>query len=174
MSLSRLPGIVAVLWLMSAHLAAQGLVVPLERAAELKRSYPFVRFLSLASFDLPLADGFVHSQPASRPTEPLVIPAEVLALHGKASSIRGFMLPIDVTSAGVKTFILTSSIDSCHWGLTGLPNEWVLVEMNARVPFLQFQPVTIFGRLSVEPSYRAGRLSGLYQMRGEFLSADGL
>jgi hypothetical protein len=42
------------------------------------------------------------------------------------------------------------------------------------VPFVKFQPVTVFGRMSVEPSYRGGRLSGLYQIRGDYLSADGL
>jgi hypothetical protein len=45
---------------------------------------------------------------------------------------------------------------------------------NRRVPFLKFQPVTVFGRMSVEPTYRAGRLSGLYQIRGEYMAGDGL
>jgi len=51
------------------------------------------------------------------------------------------MLPVDVTADGVRGFVLTSSIDSCHWGLIGLPNEWVLVDMadDRRVPFLKLQ-----------------------------------
>jgi hypothetical protein len=161
-----------------APVAAQQGLVSLERASVLKATYPFVRFSTLGSFDVPQAEGFTHGAPAStaRSDATLALPEEVVALHGKAVSIRGFMLPIDVNAAGVKTFILTSSIDSCHWGMIGLPTEWVLVEMadNRRVPFLKFQPVTVFGRMSVEPSYRGGRLSGLYQIRGEYMSGDGL
>jgi len=76
----------------------------------------------------------------------------------------------------VASFILTSSIDSCHWGMIGLPNEWILVTLagGQRVPFLQFQPVTVFGRLAVEPSWRGSTLTGLYQLSAEFVSADGL
>jgi hypothetical protein len=159
--------------------AAQQGVVSLERASALKAKYPYVRFSTLGSLELPPAEGFIHGATAStssRPPTALVLPAEVTQLHGKAASIRGYMLPIDVNAAGVKSFFLTSSIDSCHWGMVGLPNEWVFVEMaeGSRVPFVKFQPVTVFGRLSVEPSYRGGRLSGLYKISGEFLASDGL
>jgi hypothetical protein len=89
--------------------------------------------------------------------------------------VRGYVLPVDVNSDGVATFILTSSIDSCHWGMTGLPHEWVLVQVTggARVPFLKYQPVTVFGRLSVEPQWRGGRLIGLYSLAAEYLAGDG-
>lgn len=161
-----------------AALSGQGAVVSLERGSALKSTFPFVRFSTLASFEVPLADGFTHAARtlASSGRESLVIPPDVLALHGKPASVRGFMLPIEVNADGVKSFILTSSIDSCHWGMIGLPNEWVLVELadGRRVPFLQFQPVTVFGRLRVEPLWRGERLAGLYQIRAEFLAADGL
>lgn len=159
--------------------AAQQGVVSVERASALKTTYPFVRFSTLGAFDLPQADGFTHgATPAKQAAPPatLALPADVVNLHGKAASIRGYMLPIDVNAAGVRSFILTSSIDSCHWGMIGLPNEWVVVEMaeGRRVPFVKFQPVTVFGRMSVEPQYRGDRLSGLYQIRGEYMSVDGL
>lgn len=159
---------------------AQGPVVSLARASALKASYPFVRFSTLSSFSLPEAEGFTHVVPGAAAgaggRDSLAIPPDVLALHGRPVSVRGFMLPIDVNADGVQTFILTSSIDSCHWGMMGFPNEWLLVEMaaGARVPFLKFQPVTVFGKMSVEPSWRGTRLSGLYQIRADYLSADGL
>jgi hypothetical protein len=179
---ARSPSIAAAVVLLSMAIApvtAQQGLVSLERASSLKATYPFVRFSTLSAFELPPAEGFTHEVPPagqSAPQATLALPADVVNLHGKAASIRGYMLPIDVTAEGVKTFILTSSIDSCHWGMIGLPNEWVLVEMSEgrRVPFVKFQPVTVFGRMSVEPSYRGGRLSGLYQIRGDYLSADGL
>lgn len=160
--------------------AAQAPLVTLERASALKATYPFVRFSALAGFDLPASTGFdgvgLPHGPTAPPAASLAIPPEVVALHGKPASIRGYMLPIDVTAEGVRTFILTSSIDSCHWGMTGQPHEWILVEMaeGRRVPFLKFQPVTVFGRLAVEPVWRAGQLAGIYQIRADYLAADGL
>ncbi len=154
--------------------AQQELVSP-ARASELKRAaFPYVRFSTLASFDLPEAEGFTHGAPAAAPAPILALPENVVNLDGSAASIRGYMLPIDVNAEGVRSFLLTSSIDSCHWGMIGLPNEWVLVEMpeGRRVPFVQFQPVTVFGRLSVEPAYLGSQLSGLYQMRGEYVAGE--
>lgn len=169
---------IATAWLLAAIVApvvlAQSPVVTPAEGSRLKASFPFVRFSTLASFDLPASEGVVHV--STPPAADWALPPEVLSLHNRPVSIRGYMLPIDVAGGGVRSFILTSSIDSCHWGMLGLPNEWVLVEMAgmARVPFLKYQPVTVFGRLSVEPSFRGGRLGGLYQLRAEFMSADGL
>jgi hypothetical protein len=164
----------------SVAVAAQGPLVTLERASALKASYPFVRFSTLAGFDVPASTGFdgapLPHPVASAPSASLAIPPEVVALHGKPASVRGYMLPVDVNAEGVKTFILTSTIDSCHWGMTGQPHEWILVEMaeDRRVPFVKFQPVTVFGRLAVEPIWRGAHLAGLYQIRADYLSADGL
>ncbi len=161
--------------------AAQSPVVPLERASALKATYPFVRFSTLTSFDVPQTDDWdplrsPHASRAAGAAGHLNLPPAVVALHGTRASVRGYMLPVDVTANGVASFILTSSIDACHWGMTGLPHEWVLVTMagGARVPFLKFQPVTVFGRLAVEPVWRGPVLTGLYQMSAEFISADGL
>lgn len=160
--------------------AAQEPLVTTERASALKASYPFVRFSTLAGFEVPASAGFqgmpLPHAAASPPSASLAIPPEVVALHGKPASIRGYMLPIDVNAEGVQAFILTSSIDSCHWGMTGQPHEWVLVEMaqGRRVPLVKFQPVTVFGRLAVEPVWRGGHLAGLYQIRADYLAADGL
>lgn len=168
----------SVLFCAGVSLDAQDRVVSLERASALKATFPFVRFSTLAAFELPEADGFAHEVPARGDVSqrPLTIPDAVVALHGKPASVRDYMLPIDVTADGVKTFILTSSIDSCHWGMIGFPHEWILVEMaeGKRVPFVKFQPVTVFGQISIEPTYRGSRLSGLYQIRAVHMAADGL
>jgi hypothetical protein len=117
-----------------------------------------------------------HRLPGQNAGQRLEIPAAVRALHGTDVSLRGYMLPLDAGGTGVGLFVLTASIDSCHWGIMGLPNEWVLVRMagGARVPFKQFQPFTVFGRFSVAPQWAAGQLTGLYELTGTMISAGGL
>ncbi len=81
------------------------------------------------------------------------------------------MLPLDANAARVSTFLLTSSMDSCHFGMIGQANEWILVTMNAgrSVPFPKGVPITVFGRLSIHPDMRRGTLAALYT-----LSADAI
>jgi hypothetical protein len=173
-------GVMTLMVVLCAVPSAQGVVISFEHASRLKKAYPFLRFSALSSFELPALDffGLERSPDAAASTRrgALDIPPSILALHGKPASIRGFMLPIDVNASGVSRFILTSSIDSCHWGMVGQAHEWVLVEIagGQRVPFLKFQPVTVFGKLSVEPQWRGTQLSSLYQLRAEFFAGDGL
>jgi len=113
---------------------------------------------ALASFDVPFApDVFSHGRQPQLPNQSLALPPEIAALNGKTVSIRGFMLPVEVKPGGVRKFVLTATIDSCHWGMIGLANEWVLVEMaeNKHVPSVRFQPVVLFGRLSTAVAGRA-------------------
>lgn len=151
-------------------------VVSFERATELTKTYPFTRFSRLASFDVPLpVDLAPHGVRPQLPNQPLAIPPEVTALNGTTLAVRGYMLPIDAKPDGVSQFILTPTIDSCHWGMLGMANEWVLVEMGEgkRVPYVRFQPVVMFGRLRVEPQWRGSALTGLYTMRGDYILTEG-
>jgi hypothetical protein len=175
----RYTALAAALSIWEGAAAAQSPLVSLDQASRLKDTYRFVRFSALSGFDLPVDPSDPLRPPHLSPgrgeaATRVEIPAAVAALHGTKVSVRGYMLPVDATAAGVTTFILTSSIDSCHWGMTGQAHEWVMVRMAAPVPFLKFQPVTVFGRLAVEPAWRGTHLAGLYQMQAEFLSADGL
>jgi hypothetical protein len=79
------------------------------------------------------------------------------------------MLPIDVQAGRVTRFILTATIDSCHFGMIGQANEWVMVTMAAGrdVPFPKSQPITVFGRLAVHPEFRNGGLAGQYALTAD-------
>lgn len=140
------------------------------------REYPFVRFSMLAGFQVPALGGDVFSlsphAASAQEGDVLSIPDEVLALHGKKASVRGYMLPVDVEGDHVKRFILTASIDSCHFGMIGQANEWILVTMTPGryVPFPKLTPITVLGRLGVEPEMRGGRLVSLYQMTADAIA----
>lgn len=157
-------------------LGAQEAVVPGERASEMKREYPFVRFSLLAGFQVPELDndvfGLSPHAAAAREGDVLSIPNEVHALNGQKVSVRGFMLPVDVEGGRVTRFILTASIDSCHFGMIGQANEWILVTMGPGryAPFPKFTPITVLGRLDVRPEMRGDRLAGLYHMTADAIA----
>lgn len=157
-----------------AAASAQAPVISFERAQELaKTTYPFTRFSTLASFNVPFMD-FYSSEPRVQSQPALEIPPEVKALDGKTIAVSGYMLPIDVKPDGVSRFILTPTIDSCHWGAIGLANEWVMVEMAAakRVPYARFQPVVMFGKLKLEPQWRGPALTALYKLTADYMLVD--
>src|SRR5919198_427564 len=118
----------AVSWVVEAQTS---IVVDGARASALKAQYPFVRFSVLtagASIDVPL-----HSRP--QPIRPVagqgapMIPAEARRLNGQRVSIRGYMVPLVADAHGVSAFILSASIDSCHFGLLGGMTEWIDVRL---------------------------------------------
>lgn len=167
---------VAAVLAVTVTLVAQQPVVSFDRAQELTKTYPFTKFSKLASFDVPyLPDVFSHGVRPQLPKQALVIPPEVSALNGATIAVRGFMLPVDATPAGVGKFILTATVDSCHWGMIGMANESMMVEMagGKRIPYYRFQPIVMFGRLSIDPKWRGDGLAGLDQMKADYVLAEG-
>jgi hypothetical protein len=155
--------------------AAQEAVVSSDQIASLKDRYPYVRFSLLSGFDVPTLDDSIFdlSPHAAAPGGgELHVPANVQALNGHDISVRGFMLPVQTDSGHVTRFILTATIDSCHFGLIGQANEWILVTMapGKYVPFPKMTPMTVFGRLAVRPQLRAGRLAGLYELTADTIA----
>jgi hypothetical protein len=65
--------------------------------------------------------------------------------------------------------VLSSNIDSCHFGVIGGPEEWVYVTMVAgrAIPNVGTTPVTVFGLLSVGEDVRDGVVDSVYRMRGD-------
>jgi hypothetical protein len=163
--------------LLSAAMApSQDAVIPAERAAAMRAQYPYVRFSQLSEFEVPpLAEDVFklspHAATASN-DRTLALPPEVKALDGHAVSVRGYMLPIDVDGGKVTSFILTATIDSCHFGMIGQANEWIMVKMapGRHVPFPKGAPITVFGRLSVAPQMAGGGLSQLYQLTADAIA----
>jgi len=172
----RLALVAGLLILLHGNLVlAQAPVISFDRASQLaKTTYPFTRFSTLASFTVPFMDFYSSDPKAAPPRQALEIPREVQALNGKTIAGSGYMLPIDVKPEGVSKFILTPTIDSCHWGAIGLANEWVMVEMAAgkRVPYARFQPVVMFGRLSLDPQWRGPALTSLYKLTADYILVD--
>jgi len=136
--------------------AAPQVVVPASDINALKREYTFVRFSQLTHMD-----GSSSAQS--------LIPAPARAFHGKKVSIRGYVVPVDVNRDGISEFILSSNIDSCHFGIIGGPDEWIYVTMaeGRRMPRPGIMPVTVFGVLQVGEDMRLGAVDSLYRMRGE-------
>jgi hypothetical protein len=163
---------------MSGSLAAgaQSLVVTAAEGATLAKAYPLAPFSLLSSFDVPFeADQLFHEVVVKPSNGPLQIPPAVRALHDTKASVRGYMLPIDVDPSGVRTFVLTATLDSCHWGMVGLPNTWVWIQMagDRRVPYVKDRPVVLFGSLDVDPRWLGTRLTGLYQMLADHMQIEG-
>lgn len=154
----------------AAGAAGQSILASAAEVAALKHDYPYIHFEDLADFPVPLGEPLnLKRSPHAAPDPPaatLKIPASVKALDGKPASVRGYMLPLDLERGEVSSFLLTSWTDSCHFGMVGAVNEWIMIRVpaGARVPFTQGQPVTVFGRFHVLPEWAGRELQGLYSL----------
>ena len=160
---------------MSVPATAQPSVWSGAESSARKAEYPYTRWTLLSGFDVPELSGDLFSlSPHAAPAraEELVIPPDVRALHGTRVSVRGFMLPVEIEGPRVTRFIMTSTIDSCHWGMIGQAHEWVMVTMapGRHVPFSKNLPLTVFGRMRVTPQMRGGGLAGLYEITADAIT----
>jgi hypothetical protein len=97
------------------------------------------------------------------------LPQEIRAAHGAKVALRGFMMPLDVTSNGVTQFLLNGSYDMCQFGVSaGAPNQWVEVAManGDAVPYTHL-PITVAGTFSVGERRRGGRVVTLYRLAAD-------
>jgi hypothetical protein len=166
----------ALVLIAAVPIAPVGAVVSAERATAMRAQYPYVRFSLLSDFDVPplAGDLFQLSPHASTPGKErtVTVPPAVKSFDGHNVSVRGYMLPIGVDGGRVTQFLLTSTIDSCHFGLIGQANEWIMVTMASGrdVPFPKSTPITVFGRLTIAPRLADGGLSSLYEMTAEAIA----
>lgn len=73
-------------------------------------------------------------------------------LNGKAVKLPGFMIPFDVTSAGVTTFMLVPYVGACIHTPPPPPNQLVFVTTARPWPGdRMWDPVWVYGRLSAQP-----------------------
>lgn len=157
--------------LCAALAAAPQVLVPAGEINALKREYPYVRFSQLMHLEAPLPprhDLGSASRPPSKAQQSL-IPDSARAFNNRRVSIRGYVVPVDVDRQGTREFVLSSNIDSCHFGVIGGPDEWVYVTMapGRAIPNVGTTPVTVFGVLSVGEDIRDGTVDSVYRMRGE-------
>jgi hypothetical protein len=140
--------------------------VPSARITEVGSRYTSTDFNLLAGFPYGELDGRGGTAPVSNQ-----IPEAVLALSGTPVSITGYMLPLDITEDGVRTFILNASYDMCYFGAPTLPNQFIIVTMSGgrRAPLVH-TPVMVFGTLSVREERRDGRVASLYALEADGVS----
>ena len=76
---------------------------------------------------------------------------------------------VEFDGDGVKSFALTAIPGGCCYGAIPRLNEWVVVTMpeDKRAEYAYYDPVTIFGTLSVGELYEDGVLLSLYRMTPE-------
>jgi hypothetical protein len=134
-----------------------------------RSGYAEIAFSQLAGF------------PFSAPTEPLPagtpapdllaqIPASVRRLDGKKVVLTGFMLPTKMENGFATEFLFLSSSQLCCYGTTPAANEWMLVKMKKEgLPAVQDVPMTLAGRLRVQPRWTDGFLTSLYELEGDGL-----
>jgi hypothetical protein len=144
------------------------------RASQLKVSYPFVRFSTLSTTEavnlplhaLPLLPRLRAGEGAR------AIPGAAMRLNGRRVAIRGYMVPLDSTADGVSSFILSSSIDSCHFGLLGGMTDWVHVKVrgDVRIPSAGLSPITVFGIFSAGEEIEAGYVKTLYRLTADYVA----
>ena len=103
-----------------------------------------------------------------------VIPPAVQALDGQMVVIEGFMIPLDITPAGVSLFVLNGDSDQCDFGVPPRVIDWILVSMTPgqRAPFSHL-PTTVRGRLEVGPQIRNGRVTSLYRLAADRVTVQG-
>jgi hypothetical protein len=134
------------------------------------QSYQPVDFNALSNYEYELPDPLDPAPAEVRN----VIPPAVKALNGRQVAIEGFMLPLDLTPAGVSQFLLNASIDMCYFGAPVRMNEWILVTMKdgKRAAFTHLA-LTVKGRLEVGEVIRNGRVTSLYRLDADSAEADG-
>lgn len=93
------------------------------------------------------------------------IPTKVQRLNGERVFIKGFMLPLESTEAGVTTFILNAQLDMCYFGAPTRPNDFVMIRMKAgEAARFTHRAVAVWGRLQVSAVVADGRITTLYRM----------
>lgn len=143
-------------------------------------AYEEVQFAQLSGFDYPKTGSMqvardrarMDSAPKGEPAAPAEaaapskIPPEVRALDGRRVTITGFMNPIEFDHDGVKSFALTAIPGGCCYGAIPRLNEWIVVSMpeGQLADYAYYDPVTIFGELSVGELYDEGVVLSLYRM----------
>ncbi len=142
-----------------------------EKASEFEE----IEFAQLSGFDYQKSGSFQVAPAATQapdqaapavPPQQTKLPADVRALDGKRVRITGFMNPVEFDRDGVKSFALTSIPGGCCFAAIPRLNEWVVVSMpeGQLAEYAYYDPVTIFGTLSVGELYEDGVILSLYRM----------
>ena len=100
---------------------------------------------------------------------PTPAPREVTENDGRPVKITGFMYPLE-SGSRISTFCLLRSTQTCCYGPKPQYTQYVLVEMDHRVPFERMRPVEVEGVFFVDPKPEEGYI---YRMEGNKMTKAG-
>ena len=97
------------------------------------------------------------------------LPESVRRLNGRTIEIEGFMMPMNVSGAGLVTnFILVPSQLLCCYGVPPEINEWIEVTVSGKgVPAYTDVPIRIRGRFFIGENIIDDVMVGLYRMTAD-------
>jgi hypothetical protein len=90
-------------------------------------------------------------------------PEKVAKLDGRKVGLTGFMYPLQQGDS-IQYFCLLRTTQTCCYGPRPQFNQYVLVEMDAPIPFYRLDPVSCVGKFRVEPAPDEGYI---YRIEGE-------
>ncbi|MCG3205813.1 MAG: hypothetical protein KCHDKBKB_02536 [Elusimicrobia bacterium] len=113
-----------------------------------------------------------HGSMAENEPNATRVPENVMALNGKKISIQGFMVPLEVPDARVKTFLLVRDKASCCFG--GPPKLthriYVTMDGDKSAEFFPDNIVTVKGTLNIVGSVIEEDTMALYEMKADEVS----
>ena len=154
----RMAARVAVAALMTAGLAAQA------------PKYADLDIYTLG--DVPYREPSAADVKANR-AKPAQFPAWLLALNGRAVTMRGYMLPYEANAATVSEFMLIANQQTCCFAPPTSVTEWVEVTVkgNGRVYASQGE-IVVRGTFSVGEQFdKAGYVSSIFRIAADVVDS---
>ena len=98
-----------------------------------------------------------------------VIPPNVKALHGRAVTVTGFIMPLRLKKGLVTEFLLFKDQAACCFGPAAKMNHYIRVKMNTPgfPPPATLIPYRVHGTLHVGEIMIQGYLTGIYELSAE-------
>ncbi len=98
------------------------------------------------------------------------VPDEIKKLDKQQVAISGFMVPLGLSTEGVKDFILIKNQMLCCFGQPPKLNEWVMVRSSKPMRATVEVPIVVLGTLQVGEEYVQGQLASLYRLQAESIT----
>lgn len=132
------------------------------------RDFVPVSFRKLAGFDYGTSAALAADARTTSPGQS-VVPAEILALHGKKISIIGYMMPIEFDRGRVRSFLLMKDQSLCCFGLAPRLNDFIAVRVADKegVPPATDVMIQVRGILQVGEVRNNGIPIALYTMNAD-------
>lgn len=118
------------------------------------------------AYTLPGVDSLAPTKPVAGRVDG--IPEDIQQLEGRPVRFEGYMLPLAMEKDGsVKEFLAMRSVQTCCYGATPAPTEWVVVKLGPKSPKVKATmdvPLVFSGKFHVGEIYRDGLFAGIYEL----------